>query len=119
MNRARHIFLGVGLLLTFPVQSQEVIRLSPGHSASFSLQENVSTGYSWRIDQDASERLDILAISDAGRSGASGRMVGSPSVRRWTIRALKPGRAEIVLAYQRPWELAPVETRRVGVVVSP
>jgi inhibitor of cysteine peptidase len=46
-------------------------------------------------------------------------MVGSPSVRHWKIRALKPGRAEIVFAYQRPWEPAPVKTRSVEVEVAP
>jgi len=111
------------LLLTgfiaFPAQADDVIKLAPGGSAIFTLQENVTTGYSWRIDQAASRDLDILSISDGGRSGGRRRMVGSPSMRHWKIRALKPGRAEIVFTYQRPWESAPVQTRSVEVEVAP
>jgi inhibitor of cysteine peptidase len=119
MNRLRALLILLGFLFAFPTQADDVIRLSPGRSATFTLQENATTGYSWRIDQGASQGLDILAISDAGRSGASRRMVGSPSQRHWKIRALKPGHAEIVFAYQRPWEPAPVQTRSVEVEVAP
>jgi inhibitor of cysteine peptidase len=111
------------LLLTLfvapPAQAGDVIKLAPGRSAVFSLQENMTTGYSWRIDQSASRNLGILSISDSGRSGRRRRMVGSPSVRHWNIRALKPGQAEIVFVYQRPWEPAPVQTRSVEVDVAP
>jgi len=100
-------------------QADDVIRLKVGASAIFSLQENVTTGYSWRIDQEASEGLDLVSISDAGRSGARPKMVGSPSVRHWKITGVKPGQAEIVFAYQRPWEPAPVQTRRLDVEVAP
>jgi inhibitor of cysteine peptidase len=107
------------LFIAFPAQAADVIKLAPGGSATFSLQENVTTGYSWRIDQSASRNLDILSISDGGRSGGRRGMMGSPGVRHWKIQALKPGRAEIVFAYQRPWEPAPVQTRSVDVEVAP
>lgn len=120
MKREFSCLLLLGLFLTaLPAQAGDVIRLAPGRSATFSLQENVTTGYSWRIDQGASRNLGILSIADGGRSGGRRRMVGSPSVHHWNIRALKPGQAEIVFAYQRPWEPAPVQTRSVKVEVAP
>lgn len=119
MTRVLSAFLALGLLLACPAQAADVIRLAPGRSADFSLQENVTTGYSWRIDQDASRNLGILSISDGGRSGGRRRMVGSPGLHHWNIRALKSGRAEIVFVYQRPWEPAPVQTRSVEVEVAP
>ncbi|MBG0793664.1 protease inhibitor I42 family protein [Methylocystis sp. H62] len=119
MKRLLSRLLLLSVFVALPAQAGDVIKLAPGGSAIFSLQENATTGYSWRIDQGASRDLDILAISDGGRGGGRRRMVGSPSVRHWKIRALKPGRAEIVFAYQRPWEPAPVKTRSVEVEVAP
>ncbi|MBM3563299.1 MAG: protease inhibitor I42 family protein [Alphaproteobacteria bacterium] len=111
--------LAISFFIALPAQAGDVITLAPGRSANFSLQENLTTGYSWRIDQSASRNLGILSISDGGRGGGRRRMVGSPSVRHWKIRALAPGHAEIVFAYQRPWEPAPVQTRTVEVEVAP
>ena len=119
MKRLLSRLLLLSVFIAFPAQADGVIKLAPGGSAIFTLQENVTTGYSWRIDQAASRDLNILSISDGGRSGGRRRMVGSPSLRHWKIRALKPGRAEIVFAYQRPWEPAPVQTRSVEVEVAP
>lgn len=119
MKRLLSRLLLLSVFVAFSAQAGDVIRLAPGGSANFSLQENMTTGYSWRIDHAASRDLDILSISDGGRSGGRQRMVGSPSVRHWKIRALKPGHAEIVFAYQRPWEPAPVKTRSVEVEVAP
>jgi inhibitor of cysteine peptidase len=119
MKRLLSRLLLLSVFVALPAQAGDVIKLAPGGSAIFSLQENATTGYSWRVDQAASRDLDILAISDGGRGGGRRRMVGSPSVRHWKIRALKPGHAEIVFAYQRPWEPAPVKTRSVEVEVAP
>ncbi|MFO1103648.1 MAG: protease inhibitor I42 family protein [Methylocystis sp.] len=119
MRRQLPRLLLLGLFAAPPAQAGDVIRLTPGGSANFSLQENVTTGYSWRIDQSASRNLGIMSITDAGRSGARRRMVGSPGVHHWNIRALKPGQAAIVFVYQRPWEPAPVQTRSVEVEVAP
>jgi inhibitor of cysteine peptidase len=119
MKRLLPRLLLLSLFFAPPALAGDVIRLAPGGSAIFSLQENVTTGYSWRIDQNASRNLGILSISDGGRSGGRRRMVGSPSVRHWNIRALKAGQAEIVFVYQRPWEPAPVQTRNVEVEVAP
>ena len=119
MKRLLSRLLLLSVFIAFPAQADDVIKLAPGGSAIFTLQENVTTGYSWRIDQAASRDLNILSISDGGRSGGRRRMVGSPSMRHWKIRALKTGRAEIVFAYQRPWESAPVQTRSVQVEVAP
>lgn len=118
MNRLLSI-VTFGLLVATLAQADDAIRLKVGGNAIFSLQENVTTGYSWRIDREASEGLDLIAIADAGRSGQPSKMVGSPNVRHWKITGLKPGHAEIVFAYQRPWEPAPVQTRRVEVEVTP
>ncbi|TLG72810.1 protease inhibitor I42 family protein [Methylocystis sp. B8] len=119
MKRLLSRLLLLSLFISPSAQAGDVIKLTQGASTQFSLQENVTTGYSWRIDQNASRNLEILSISDGGRSSGQRRMVGSPSIRHWKIQALKPGRAEIIFVYQRPWEPAPVQTRSVDVEVTP
>jgi inhibitor of cysteine peptidase len=105
-------------LLASPAVADETLRLRPGASTTLRLEENPSTGYSWRLDATASTGLDHVAVLDGGhRRGKN--LPGAPGIRLWTIRALKTGAATIAFAYQRPWEPAPVETRRVDVVVAP
>jgi inhibitor of cysteine peptidase len=98
--------------------AQDSLRLAPGASAVIQFKENPSTGYVWRIDEAAGAGLDAVAIVDGGRRPGA-RLPGAPGTHRWTVRALKPGVAIIPFAYQRPWEPAPVETRRIRVVIAP
>ncbi len=104
-------------LLPLPAGAQQAIRLSPGESRQLTLAENPSTGYTWAINSAASRGLDVVALADDGhRSG--GTMPGAPGMRLWSVRALKSGHAEIVFVYRRPWEPAPIDTRRVVVDVG-
>jgi inhibitor of cysteine peptidase len=96
----------------------DALHLAPGASTSVQLSENPSTGFSWRIDADASAGLDHVAIVDDGYTrGAS--MPGAPGKHNWTIRAVSPGEASVVFAYQRPWEPSPIETRQVTIRIAP
>ena len=97
--------------------AEQAIRLSPGESRSLTFPENPSTGYTWAIDPAGSRGLDVVAIDDGGHR-AGGTMPGSPGERLWTVRGLIRGHAEIVFVYRRPWEPAPVDTRRVVVDVG-
>lgn len=110
------IFLAV--LLASSALAAETLRLRPGAGTTLRLTENPSTGYSWRLDTAASEGLERVVITDAGHKRAAA-MPGAPGERLWIIRGVAPGPATIAFAYQRPWEPAPVETRRVDVVVAP
>jgi inhibitor of cysteine peptidase len=99
-------------------QAADAIRLAPGAATVVQFPENPSTGYSWRIDEDASAGLDHVEIVDGGHTrGAS--MPGAPGTHRWTIRAVSPGQATVVFDYQRPWEPTPVETRKAMIVIAP
>ncbi len=100
-----------------PAGAQEALRLAPGQSRSVTFAENPSTGYTWAIDPAASEGLDIVAVVDGGHHRGA-PMPGAPGTRRWTLRALKPGHADIVFVYRRPWEQTlSGETRHVVVDV--
>ncbi|ARN83585.1 hypothetical protein B1812_11235 [Methylocystis bryophila] len=108
----------MALALAAPVaRAQQAMRLAPGESRVLTFAENPSTGYTWAIDKAASQGLDIVAIEDLGHSRGAD-MPGAPGTRRWSLRALKPGHAEILFANRRPWERTPIETRRVVVDVA-
>jgi len=92
------------------------IRLSVGRKETIVLPENPSTGYTWKIDQEGSDNLSILSIEDLGHQRGAD-MPGAPGLRRWVIRARTAGHADLQLVYQRPWELEPIETRRIGIDV--
>ncbi|WP_457796667.1 protease inhibitor I42 family protein [Methylocystis sp. S23] len=115
MGRAL-ILAAAALVAAMQGARAETLRLSPGESARIELTENPSTGFSWRIDARASAGLDRVAIADEGyKAGAN--MPGAPGAHGWLIRGAAPGQAVIQFVYQRPWEPAPIEARRVEVVV--
>jgi inhibitor of cysteine peptidase len=119
MNRfMRSIVVAALALPAAGAYSAEPLRLSSGRSSVIELPENITTGFSWRIDRDASEGLDLLAITDGGHKRGENRP-GASGTHRWTLRALNPGRATIQFDYRRPWEPAPVETRRIDVEITP
>lgn len=98
-----------------PVAAEE-ITLARGGDRTIVLPENPSTGYTWKIDEEGSDNLSLLAIVDHGHSRGAD-MPGAPGRRRWSLRARESGRAILQLVYQRPWEPAPVETRRIEIVI--
>ena len=98
-----------------PLAAEE-IRLSRGREKTIILPENPSTGYTWKIDEEGSDNLALLAIVDHGhKRGAS--MPGAPGQRSWSLRAKGTGHAVLQVVYQRPWEPAPIETRRIDIVI--
>ena len=98
-----------------PVAAEE-ITLARGREKTIVLTENPSTGYTWKIDEAGSENLSLLTLVDLGhKRGAA--MPGAPGRHSWRLRAKASGRAVLQLVYQRPWEPAPVETRRIEIVV--
>ncbi|QGM98818.1 protease inhibitor I42 family protein [Methylocystis parvus] len=114
----RRLILAAAAVIISQAAAAETLRLAPGERARFTLKENPSTGYVWRIDAAASAGLDRVAIADAGhKRGAS--MPGAPGEHRWIICGAHAGRAVIAFAHQRPWEPAPAETRRLEVLVAP
>lgn len=106
------------LSLAGAAHAADAIRLAPGATTTVQFPENPSTGYSWRIDEDASAGLDHVEIIDGGHTRGA-NMPGAPGTRRWTIRAVSPGSARLVFDYQRPWEPAAIETRTVTIAVAP
>ena len=107
------------IALASPIaKAQSAIRLATGESRTVTFVEKPSTGYSWAIDPAASRNLDALSIADLGYLAGGQTMPGAPGKHSWRLGGVRPGEAEIVFVYRRPWEKIAVQTNRVTVDVA-
>lgn len=115
ISRRRIFAVALVFMCAGPLAAEEII-LSRGRAKTIELPENPSTGYTWKIDEEGSDNLSILTIIDHGHK-RGGSMPGAPGRRSWSLRARSTGHAILQLVYQRPWEPAPVETRRIQITI--
>jgi predicted secreted protein len=80
-------------------ESARSIRVAQGEAFALELQAQPTSGYAWRAAAD--DRY--LALLEQ-RFQPADRRVGSASRERLVFRALRPGRCEVVLIYQRAGE---------------
>jgi predicted secreted protein len=90
-------------------QAGEVVHVRPGDTIVVDLEENLSTGYSWEVDElDESvvERTASTAVAPtvAPTGAPSGALLGAAGRRVLTFTARAPGDAGVRLALRRPWE---------------
>ena len=98
--------------------SSALLSLAPGESTTVALEENVTTGYSWRYDPARSTDPDCVTIADLGHERRGGEpAVGAPGLHRWQLTAVSRGRAAIRFVYQRPWEPEPAREHTVAIEV--
>jgi inhibitor of cysteine peptidase len=104
----------------------ESLALAPGQAKEFTLPENPTTGYVWRLDTAKSRNEGVVALDDLGfvapprPKPGSPPIVGAPGVHKWSVTGLAPGEASLILLLERPWEknAAPAETREVDARVK-
>ena len=77
------------------------VDLQVGQTATFVLQENPSTGYTWLIDSDASN--GAFSFSSVVNETSSG-MIGAPTTREITVSGKVSSAGVLHAAYVRPWE---------------
>lgn len=86
----------------------EAIEVEEGLKFSVVLESNPTTGYQWELAKPL--KGDVVALvgtafeAKGGSEGGEGEKMGAPGEETWTFEALKPGEAEITLAYRRSWE---------------
>lgn len=95
------------------------LSLAVGAHAVIDLDENPSTGYTWHFDPQRSKNAAIVSVADLGFSPppAQPSPIGAPGRRRWSVEAVRTGRAELVFTYARPWEDRPAREHRAEVEV--
>ena len=83
------------------VDAQKVFVLQSGSIFQVSLPSNPSTGFSWVVDIENPEIVQMLSKSYVANK--SGRM-GVGGDTRWVFQADGVGKSNITFSYQRQWE---------------
>jgi inhibitor of cysteine peptidase len=78
------------------------------------LGENATTGYVWSV---WSVGAGLEVVGDERVPPGAGSGVGAGGERVFRVRAVAPGRGDVVLRLGREWEAAPAEEQRVSVTV--
>lgn len=95
------------------------LRLALGEESTVVLEENLTTGYAWRLDKPRDEAPSCVVITDLGheKRGGNAPAVGAAGLHRWRLRAQSAGHADLRFVYQRPWEQKPVREYLITVDV--
>jgi len=80
--------------------SGKTVEVDVGENLELSLPENATTGYRWEI-----ENLDnkVISVKDEDYQPSSGK-VGSGGAKKWSLKAVAPGKTECRLKLWRQWE---------------
>jgi inhibitor of cysteine peptidase len=90
--------------------SGQTINTGVNQEFVIALDSNPTTGYSWQESYDES-MLELVAKSyEPGKQAQQG-VVGAGGVEYFQFKALKAGKIEITLVYQRPWEEEPIDQK--------
>jgi inhibitor of cysteine peptidase len=94
------------------------LTLAPGAETTIVLEENLTTGFGWRLDLSGGTPC-CVTITDLGHERRSGdtAAVGAAGLHRWRLRAQSAGHAELRFVYQRHWEQQPVREHLISVDV--
>lgn len=94
------------------VTGADAVEVGVGDEVVIRLPENATTGYVWSAA--VGEGLELVGDEMAPPEGG----VGATGERLFRVRAVAPGRGEVLLRLGRVWETAPTEERHVAVTVT-
>ena len=80
------------------------ISLDKGQRIEIKLDSNITTGYSWKLPENADAKIVSLVSSEYIESEKDKEMVGTGGIETFIFEAKEAGQAEIILEYVRPWE---------------
>jgi predicted secreted protein len=81
--------------------SGRTVDVAVGAGICIELNENPATGYTWNMPELDGQVLSLETDETVPFPGAG---IGGGGVRRFLLRARKPGTARLRLAYRRSWE---------------
>ncbi len=100
-------------------QTSSKIETKVGEKFTITLPANLTTGYSWRIDEikPAIVRKDDYKYNQSANARG---LVGVGGEEVWTFEAVSKGRVIIHLEYVRPWEVdvPPVKKADFTIIVT-
>ena len=86
-----------------PKQQLLALRVEKGKSATITLRENITPGFSWTAKYDA--KLCKVEIAHRGPENIGREpLCGAPGKAVVTVTLLTDAPADLVLEYRRPWE---------------
>lgn len=79
------------------------LSLRTGQMLIVSLPSNPATGYRWNLQEASAAQLkslgpEVFSTPDSG-------LVGGDGISTWRFEAREPGQGQLLLSYQRPWEM--------------
>ena len=77
------------------------VELRVGQTVDIEVDENGSTGYTWRYSWRP--RAGLTLVGDIFE-GSDSRLAGAGGVRHFVLRAVQPGRVVVTLQYGRWWK---------------
>ncbi|GGD37413.1 protease inhibitor I42 family protein [Sinisalibacter lacisalsi] len=80
---------------------------------SLSFPANPSTGYAWKLDAEASDGVDRVALTDEGFGTPESDLIGAPAPQLFSVRCLESGPVRLVFDYVSPDGSTVGETRVV------
>jgi len=104
---AMPLFAAAGPMAAKPGTPQKeqlmALRVEKDKTATFSLRENITTGFRWMAKYDAGLcKVEIVHRGPENRGGAP--VCGVPGKAIVTVRLLTDAPADLTLEYRRPWE---------------
>ncbi len=88
-----------------------------GDTVEIALEENPTTGYVWRVNNDGFPVLNLESQAYQPRA-ASKNLAGSGGTIIYTFKAAKPGEAKVKLTRARPWENKPIDSAEFDITVQ-
>jgi inhibitor of cysteine peptidase len=123
LSRAATIAAAAVFLVTpLGARAQEALSVQVNESTIVELDGNPSTGYSWQLDDGASEGGELVKVEDLGyvkRELKPGErpVLGAPSKYQFRVTGLEAGAVKLVFNYVRAHEAAPGKTQEVSIEV--
>lgn len=90
------------LAMTAPSEAGAKRTLRLGNSMEFQLEGNPSTGYTWQLNQENSEGLDLVEVIALGYGESESDLVGAPAPYVFRITCIAAGFAHLVFDYIGP-----------------
>ena len=96
------------------------VQLQLGQLLEVRLPVQGGTGYSWSVDADAADNLELVTQTTLHPMG-EGRRMGSGQTQMFIFRATSGGQGLLRFAYRRPWEqrVPPAKSVEQKVTVRP
>ena len=97
--------------------STQTISVETGKEFVIGLGSNPTTGYSWQVSHDVAMVEMEESWYELGKEAKEGA-VGAGGVEFFKFKALKTGRTQITLDYQRPWEKVSIDQKAFTVDIK-